>query len=143
MDFGFESPNLPPSINLYYLKNNRRLKMSAAKILFFTRDFGVIVGGVIDSDKEYWKLYKKLRSLIHFLTAPSLTYSHILQIERLINDLNGMYLQFIGNLKPKFHLLVHYSKQLLKNGPVSKFSSMTFKSYHRIIKLILSHSSSH
>ncbi|XP_066583473.1 LOW QUALITY PROTEIN: uncharacterized protein [Prorops nasuta] len=143
LDFSFESSNLPPPISLDYLKNNRKLKMSASESLFFARYFGVILGGVLDYDNVYWKLYKKLRALIHFLTAPSLTYSHILQIETLISELNDMYIQLFGNLKPKFHLLIHYPKQILTNGPVSKFSSMRFESYHRIIKLILSHSFSH
>lgn len=48
-----------------------------------------------------------------------------------------------GSLKPKFHLLLHYFKQFLKNGPVSNYSSMRFESQHRIIKTILSHCSSH
>ena len=124
LDFAFESSNVPPPINLDYLKNNRRLKMSAAESLFFTRYFGVMVGGIIESDNQYWTLYKKLRALIHFLTAPSLTCSHILQIDSLITEFNDMYIELFGCLKPKFHLLIHYSKQLLKNGPITKFSSM-------------------
>ena len=89
MDFAFESSNVPPPINLDYLKNNRRLKMSAAESLFFTQYFVVMVGGIIESDNQYWRLYKKLRALIHFLTAPSLTCSHILQIDSLILWLPG------------------------------------------------------
>ena len=90
----FESSNVPPPINLDYLKNNRRLKMSAVESLFFTRYFGVMVGGIIlESDNQYWRLYKKLKSLIHFLTAPSLACSHILQIDSLITEFNDMYIQ--------------------------------------------------
>lgn len=117
--------------------------MSASASLFFCRYFGIIVGDLDASDNIHWKLYKKLRAMIHFITAPSLKYSEILQLETLIREFNDMYIELFGYLLPKFHLLLHYPKKILENGPVSKSSSMRFESFHRIIKAIVLNSSSH
>ncbi|KAL7299039.1 hypothetical protein TKK_0008134 [Trichogramma kaykai] len=54
--FGFESSNIPLGINLEYLKNNGRMKMSGSEILFFTRYFCIIVGCKVPSGNQAWTL---------------------------------------------------------------------------------------
>ena len=71
-----------------------------------------MVGHIIQPDNKYWRLYKKLRALIHLITAPVLKYSNILQVETLITEFNDVCVMLFGRLKPKFHLLLHYYRQL-------------------------------
>lgn len=70
MNFAFESSNVPPQINRDYVKNNQKLKMSAAEILFFTRFFGAIIGDKVLRGNKHWLLYMKLREIVHLLTSP-------------------------------------------------------------------------
>lgn len=111
-------------------------------MLFFTRYFGLIIGDEVPHDNKAWVIYKKLREIIHIVTSPTITKSHLFQLEMLITEHHQLYLQQFGDLKPKFHLLVHYSKLMLKIGPMIKLSSMRFESKHREIKRILQGSSS-
>lgn len=39
-------------------------------------------------------------------------------------------------LKPKFHLLTHYGRILLKNGPIKLTSSIRFEAKHKVLKSI-------
>lgn len=61
---------------------------------------------------------------------------------RLVTDLNTSYAKFFEKLKPKFHHLIHYASALLNNGPLIKFWSIRFESYHRSVKLTAESTSS-
>ena len=142
-DFGFESSNLPPQINLEYVKRNKRLKMSASEMLFFTRYFGIIIGDEVPRDDEVWNLYIKLREIINILTSPIMRRSYISQLETIIFEHNQLYMNFFGNLKYKYHCLTHYPRIIPKIGPVIKCCSLRPESKHQEIKNIISTSSSH
>lgn len=107
MDFDFETSNRPLPISLDYLKKNNWLKMSASEMLFFARYLGLMVGDVVPEDNEYWLLYVKLRQILHILISPILLESHLLELESLIEEHHQLYLDLLGELKAKFHLLTH------------------------------------
>lgn len=142
IDFGFETSNVPLSISLDYVKTHNRLKMSASESLFFTRYFGLMVGHMVPEDNEAWILYIKLREIVDIINSPKITRSHLLQLDVLIEEHHKMYIKMFGALKPKFHLLLHYIRMMLQNGPVVHTSSMRFESKHRLIKQILNVTSS-
>lgn len=102
-----------------------------------------MVGDKIPNNNEVWSLYIMLREIIHITTSPNVTKSHLLQLETLVTDHHTLYIKLFGDLKPKFHFLIHYSNLMLKIGPIIKLSSMRFESKHRNIKSILQGSSSH
>ena len=144
MNFGYEASNVPPSINLDYLKNNRKLKMSASECIFFVRYFGVIVSDCdIPANNLTWKLYCLLRDISDIITSPEFTQSQILQLDIFITQFNDLYILLFGVLKPKFHMILHYVRLLNKVGPLSKCSGMRFESFHTILKNILSNTKSH
>lgn len=142
MIFGYESSNVPLNINIEYLKSNGHMKMSASESLFFTRYFSIIAGCKIISDNEAWDVYLKLRELIHIATAPTLSNSHISQLDALITEFCTSYVELFGPLKGKFHILLHYVRVILANGPLCKISTMRFESKHKTLKTIAQTSSS-
>ena len=44
------------------------------------------------------------------------------------------YFEKFGNLKPKMHLWLHYTRVMLLNGPVIHYSSMKFERKNKKIK---------
>ena len=132
----FESSNVPPEITIDYLKKNLKLKMSSSETVFFTRYFGILIGDQVPCENEIWTLYTKLREIIHIVTSPIMTKSRILQLELLITEHHKLYLKHFGELKAKFHIILHYMKLILKNGPLIKLSVIRFKSKHRELKAI-------
>lgn len=135
-DFGFtENGNKPPVIQLNRIKNKLNLKISASEMLCLVRYFGLIVGDlIVDKSNESWKLYQHLRQIIDIVTSPRILRSDASELATLIKDLNTLYIKLYGNLKPKFHNLVHYPAILLANGPCINYWCMRFESYHRQLK---------
>ena len=132
-DFGPTS-NKPPQITMSRILNNVTLKMSASEMLTFVRYFGLIVGDLIPEDDTHWKLYSYLRQIIDILLSPRVILADAKILKKLIQDQNELYQKLYGKLKPKFHLLVHYPRILINNGPIFNFWGMHFESNHRPLK---------
>ena len=138
MDFGFEKTNVPLEISLDYVKKHNKLKMSASEMLFFTRYFGLMVGDKIKLKKDkYWNLYIALRQIIDIITSPKITECDLYQLKFFVKKLNTLYFQLFGDLKSKFHNMVHYYRIIKQNGPPIHLSALRYESYHRIILEII------
>lgn len=135
-DYGMtEIDNKPPSTIFYNSSDGEyHLKYSASEMLCLVRYFGLIVGDAVPCNDNRWKLYIYLRELIGIITSPRLTKSMILNVKKLVKNINLLYIEFFEYLKPKFHNLVHYARILYENGPCIHFSAMRYESRHRIIK---------
>lgn len=59
----------------------------------------------------------------------------LLRLKVIIQEHNSIYINFFGNLKPKFHHLIHYHKILGMSGPLCHFWSMRAEQKHRKSKL--------
>lgn len=137
MDFGFESTNVPLEISLDYVKNKNRMRMSASELIFFVRYFGIMIGEYVPENNEYWLLYIKLREIVSIVTSPNVTHSHLLQLKIFIVEHHTLYMKLFGDLKSKFHILIHYVRIMLLIGPVIHVSAIRFESKHRDIKAIV------
>lgn len=136
-EYGYtEIANKPPVITINRLKNKLNLKISAAEMLCLVRYFGLMVGHcILDERDEHWQLYKYLRRIIDIVTSPRIIVdSDASDLQELIHKHHTLYIKLYGNLKPKFHILLHYPRLLLQNGPVIHFWSMRFESNHSKIK---------
>ena len=129
-----ESSNKPPPISVNRIKNKENPKMSASEMLCFTRYFGLIVGDLIPEEDADWQLYKVLRCIIDIVTSPQLVLPDIKRLKKLITDLNKLFIDLYGYLKPKFHFFTHYPRILAMNGPCKNFWSMRFESRHTEVK---------
>ncbi|CAI6356683.1 unnamed protein product [Macrosiphum euphorbiae] len=109
--------------------------MSASEMLCFVRYFGLIVGELVPLKTEIWKLYIHLRKIIDLCCARVFQPECAHLLDALVSEHNRLYLNFSnGTLKPKFHILTHYGRLLLKNGPISLTSSLRFESKHKVLK---------
>ena len=129
-----EQMNKPPIITLNRLKNKLNLKISAVEMAYLVQNFGLIIGDLISIDDIDWKLYITLRHVTDILFSPRIVREDAKILHSYIQDLNNLYKQLYGTLKPKFHHLTHYPELLLKNGPIINFWSMRYESSHRNIK---------
>lgn len=90
------------------------------------RFFGLIVGDLIKNlDDKVWKLFTRVDP------------SYEDELNSLVKKHNELFIGLFNNpLKPKFHYLVHYSRFLLINGPLSLYWVIRFESRHRQLKAV-------
>lgn len=98
------------------------------------RYFGLIIGEKIPEHDESWEIYTLLRQIIDVLTSPRITVEDTRRLEKLIEQHHNLYRKNYGDLKPKFHHLVHYGRLLRMFGPCVHFWCMRYESQHRPIK---------
>ena len=116
------------------MRKKLHIKMSASEMLCLVRYFGLIIGDLIPEDDQSWHLYKYLRQILDIVASPQIVRSDAKVLKILIQKHNELYVNLFGNLKPKFHNLLHYPRILLQNGPCINFWSMRFESRHRELK---------
>lgn len=133
-----EKKNKPRSLFLTPAKGGSKLKIkqSSSEMLCLTRYLGLMIGDLIPAENEYWKLYICLRRIIGVLMSPTLTRGQMINVQYLIQKHNAMYIKLIGQLKPKMHFLLHYSRVMLLNGPVVQYSSIKFERKNKKMKEI-------
>lgn len=131
-----ENKNCPPKINQSHL-NNGSIIMSASEMLCLVRNFGLIVGELIPKSSKNWKLYILLRKIVDLCCARSIQPECSKLLDSLVSEHNRLYMELSNKtLKPKFHLLTHYGRLLLKNGPIKLTSSIRFEAKHKVLKSI-------
>ena len=117
-DFGSQNSNKPPIIRLKEGKNKLNLKVSAADMLCLVRYLGLIIGDLIPESDIHWNLFKHLRQILDILMSPQMICTDAKVLKELVKDLNHLYKELYGKLKPKFHHLTHYPRILINNGPI-------------------------
>jgi len=131
-----ERKNIPPSIIQNNLKKGYII-MSASEMLCLVRYFGLKVGDLIPRETELWRLYLNLHKIIDLCCARKIQPECAAQIDSIVAEHNRLYIQYSETLlKPKFHILTHYGRLLLKNGPIILTSVIRFEAKHKILKSI-------
>ena len=122
--------NKPPIISKNRL-NNGDLFFSASEMHKLVTFFSVIVGDLIPANCEVWQLYIRLKNILNICSCKSLSSDLCEYLDVLIREHNSLYLRlFKETLKPKYHLLVHYSRIIRQTGPVSHNWAYRFESKH-------------
>lgn len=137
INFAYESANVPTNLDMEYIRKNEKLKMSAAESLFFVKYLPTIIGEHVPEEDETWSLYIKLREIVQITTSPIISEETFMELETIITEHHRLYNKFFGDLKPKFHNLLHYVRVMKNNGPLINLSAMRFESKHTEIKAIL------
>lgn len=82
-------------------------------------------------------IYLYLGKIIDLCCAKKIQRDSYILLDTLISEHNKLYITLSNsNLKPKYHLLTHYGRVLLKNGPIILTSSIRFEAKHKILKAI-------
>ncbi|KAJ8680785.1 hypothetical protein QAD02_016572 [Eretmocerus hayati] len=130
-----DSMNKPPPITAERLLK-RNLKMSASEMLNFVRYFGIIMGDRIPTEDKHYQSYLYVRRILDILMSPRIVRADARILQDLLTELNRLFIDLYGKLKPKLHFLIHYARLILELGPVVNFWAMRFESNHRPIKAV-------
>ncbi|KAJ8676842.1 hypothetical protein QAD02_012629 [Eretmocerus hayati] len=138
--------NAIPLIKENHLTAKRKLKMSAAEMINFSRYFGLLVademGEEANETSEAWSLYILLRKIIDILLSPRIVHGYLMKLEYLIPEFLSSYTALYGELHFKFHTLVHIIRMLKKYGPLIYYWAMRLEAKHRELKIIATTTSS-
>ena len=126
--------NKIPNINKNHLYTEKRLKMSAAEMLNFSKYFGVLVGDLVSEDNQTWHLYYLLRKIIDIILSPRIVEGHCVQLDFLVTEFLDLYIKLYKNITFKFHNMIHLVRCIKMNGPLILFWSMRYESKHRFLK---------
>lgn len=110
--------------------------MSAAEVTCFCRYFGILFGDLVPTENQYFEMYLKLREVVDIVTSPTLLFGHVEHLAILVSEFNQMYIELVGDLKPKMHFLTHYFRVIFLFGPPTQYWTMRFESKHRDLKRI-------
>ncbi|XP_053597917.1 uncharacterized protein LOC103578086 isoform X2 [Microplitis demolitor] len=128
--------SVPPMINKNHLKN-KYLIMSASEMLSLVRNFCFIIGDTVKENDDVWQYFLLLLELTTLLTSQTFTIELTDYLESLIVRHNETFIRvFDEHLKPKYHILLHYSRIIKKIGPLIHFSSYKGESKHLHIKKV-------
>lgn len=99
-----------------------------------------MIGDLVPPDDVVWRFLINFIEIIDILLCFQIDETNILLLENKIKDHNRDYIiLFNDTLKPKFHLLTHYSKIIRQSGPLRKLWCFKYESKHKQFK-IYSHS---
>lgn len=130
-NYGPDFGNKPTLITAEHIQGEK-LKMSASEMLFFVRNFGLMIGDLVPHNDESWKLYKVLVEILDFVLAPFVVDNSYDYLANLIAEHHEIYCGFYGfTLKPKHHFMVHYPRIMLLVGPLINIWSLRFEGKHR------------
>lgn len=129
-----ERKNVPPLIRETNIKKGI-LIMSASEMLCLIRFFSLMVGELVPTSSNFWKLYLLLYQITDLCCARKIQRDSSFLLDSLVYEHNKLYLLLSkSTLKPKFHMLTHYGHILRKNGPIILTSSIRFEAKHKILK---------
>lgn len=111
-----------------------RLKQSSGEMMCLSRYLGLIVRNFVPVQNQYWTLYLISRKIIGIVTAPRIVEGECYDLEELIRQHNSTYKSLFGHLKPKMHLMTHYPRILLENGPLIHFWGMPYERKNKQLK---------
>ena len=136
-EYGFlESSNKIPNIKKEHITTKKKLKMSAAEMICLTRYFGLIIGDKVKEDEnDVWYLYILLRKIVSYLLSPRMAPGFSIRLQYLIDEFLKLYTKLYGDLKFKFHNLIHLVRVLELNGPLIYYWGMRYESKHHQLKL--------
>lgn len=102
----------------------------------FCKVFGFLVGDKVpeDCENKTWELFIFLRTIIDIVLSPRFVKGHVLKLEYTITNFLTLYKELFGDLKYKFHNMLHFANLMKKNGPLVHFWSMRYESKHRDVR---------
>jgi hypothetical protein len=155
-DFGANG-NAPPALTSDMIFKSDTLILGAAEMYNLVSFFAMIVGDKIERGDLHWELFKLLKKIIEICMSHHIRESTPSQLAYLVDEHHRLYLELTksvptnkdpntltkeGTLKPKHHLLVHYSNVMQRYGPLRHLSSFRFEAFHKKLKLTSKCSSS-
>lgn len=126
--------NCPTSIDVESIKNEH-LILTASEMLFIVHNLGLIIGDRVPSSNKAWQVFTMLRKIVSLAMAPTLTKETIDYFSELVEKHHSLYIEvFKTHLKPKHHMLTHYARIMILQGPTKFLSCMRFEAKNKELK---------
>lgn len=136
-NFGPNCSNKIGNIKPDMINKTRRIKSSAAEMLSFFQNFGLLVGDFVTENVDEWDLYILLRDIFSIVLSKSIQPGAPELLKILIKEHHELYIKcFNENLKPKFHFMLHYPYIISQIGPLPQTWSMGLEQKHQEFKKI-------
>lgn len=135
--YEFWEKNHPPPVKKEQIEKGM-LIFSSSEMEAFVKNFRYFVGDLVPIDNKAWLVYLKLLEITEILSQTRISSACITLLETLIPEYLSELKKIFPHitLKPKHHLLLHYTTILRKIGPVSKISCERFEAKHRELKRV-------
>lgn len=132
----FDNTTVDRGNKITYINSNHlrkgQLILTSAQMSFLVTYLGIIIGDKIPQDDPVWKFFLTLYDIVNLVTSPTISESEIKYLQKLIHFHNDMYQKlFKEDLKPKFHLLIHYPLCIRTMGPLKYFSCEKYERFHK------------
>lgn len=97
-----------------------------------------MIGDLIPFDNGYWNLLLLLLQCMEFIFSPSITLGATIFLAHIIHEHHSLFLELYPHLhlRPKHHFMLHYSRAIMKLGPLVHFWAMRFESKHGFFKRV-------
>ena len=113
-----------PTITENSLKSGEII-ISSAEMDFLVRNLCILIGDLIPTNEQVWKLYLLLLKIVHFATVTNLTEEIINAFGNTVSSYLKLYLKiFKLTLKYKHHVLLHYPRVMKQFGSLKYMSCL-------------------
>lgn len=127
--------NKPEPISMEQIRSSK-LKTSAGQIKSLLENILLMIGDLID-DSPQWKYLIEVVKISELIMKPSYTIDSLQEMQiKISNNLQQYKTLFDRHLKPKAHLLTHYSLSIRHFGPPKYTSCFLPEAKHKIFKKI-------
>ena len=103
--------------------------MSSSEMFSLIIHLNLMIGQLVPEHNEHWELYLSSREIVMIVTSRNIHCTTHKLLETVIYEyLTLLKTLFPNSMKPKYHLLIHYPRCMLKFGPLIKLSCLRFES---------------
>ena len=96
-----------------------------------------VIGHLIPSDNELWKIYLTLRHVCDIVTAPVVHQTWLQYLKSDTEEFLSLFIQvFPENVTPKMHFLIHYSRLIEVYVPLEVYGACVFEAKHNYFKRV-------
>ena len=115
------------------IQTNCEVKQTFCKMWCLFRLLPFLLGHLVPEDDAVWCLYLKLRTIVEYVCAKTITPVQVETLREVIVDFNRQRSEIWPEkrLKPKDHYLLHYPDQILKYGPLAHTWTIRFEAKHQ------------
>ncbi|KAE8737756.1 hypothetical protein FOCC_FOCC016777 [Frankliniella occidentalis] len=136
-DYGLvEGGNKPQNTATFTLEKLQKctLNLSASEMLCLSRYLGEIIGDLVPENNPVWRLYLRMREILDIIMCPVVLPRVINYFGTVVQEHHELSIQYFGDVKPKFHNLLHYGQLMKNNGPLVLIDAMPCERQHLIGK---------
>ena len=129
-DYGYtELIDKPNELPLRCFQENLKLRYSASEMLLLARIIPFILGDKIPTEDMHYNCFLQLLKILQIVMSPYISEEVPSYLRVLIEDHHSIFVTLYPDASfiPKLHYMVHYPKQILEQGPLTRAWTMRYE----------------